>query len=94
MATFFVSICNMPIPGTSAKGQLTFTRKYLHFHRSWWQFPEIDIFINYRDIVDVQPSSHLFFFPAVDIHLVCGTVYKFSSFLERDNIIKMLRNLT
>jgi len=93
MVAFYVSLCDIPFPCVSLRGWLDFSRKAMHFHRSWWQFPQIDIVINYRDIVEVNPCSHLLIFPAVEIRLVCGTVYKFMSMFERRSIIEALKHL-
>jgi len=51
----------------------------------------MDIVINYRDIRAVYPSTHWLIIPAVDVHLTCGTVYKFSSIFERSHIIEAIQ---
>jgi len=91
MVTFSASLCNQPIPGGALRGQLDFARKAMHFHRPWWQAFEVDIVINYRDIVEVNPCTHFLIVPAVEIRLVCGTTYKFLSVFECDYIVDALR---
>ena len=89
MVTIYAGICNLPFPGCTLGGWLDFTRKAMHF-RSVWLFSKVDIVINYRDIKAVYPCTHLLVIPAVEIHLVCGTVYKFQSVFERGYIIEAL----
>jgi len=91
MVTFCVSLCNQPFNGVSLGGLLEISRRGLHFHRSMWRFPQIDIIVNYRDIAAVYPCTHLLIIPAVEIHLVCGTTYKFQSVFERGYIVEAIQ---
>ena len=90
MIQYRAGLRNHPVKWNTLRGYLTLYSSSMDFQTRWGQWhSQINLNIDFQNVIEVSRCSYLLIFPAFEVHIRDGNIYKFVC-PESDQIVNTI----